>query len=178
MSTARRIPSSIVSASPTSLSRGMKNVAFAASLIIDITPRAVRWRFSPSKVKGVVAKTTDGMPCSERCLTVSSVAPPPVPPPREAVITASLTPSRDWSIAEMESSAVRRAATTSPPAPRPESLSPPISTNGSSSRSAPEASVSTARYLRPSPNARRTPRAMAEPPPPIPMRSIEDESLI
>ena len=155
----------------------MKNVAPAASSIIVMTPRDERWRSSPSNVNGVVANTIDGMPRESSRLTASSVTPPPVPPPSDVTITASLTPSTSESRSPMESSAASRAATKSPPEPRPESLSPPISRNLSSSV-ADEASVSIVRDLSPSPKARRMPRAIAEPPPPMPMSIMEDESLI
>ena len=177
MSTARRIASSKRSAFPTSLSRGTKKVAPAASSIIAMTPRAARWRSSPSNVKGVVAKTIDGIPSESSRLTVSSVAPPPVPPPSDVTMTARRTPSISGSSESMESSAARRAATTSPPEPRPESRSPPMRRNSSPS-DAVAASVSIVRNLSPSPKARRTPRAMAEPPPPTPMSIMDEESLM
>ena len=177
VSTARRIASSRRSAFPTILSSGTKNVAPAASSIIVITPRAERWRSSPSNVNGVVAKTIDGMPSESSRFTVSSVAPPPVPPPSDVTMIARRTPSIFGSSEFIESSVASLAATTSPPEPRPERRLPPRSRKSSQS-AADAASVSIARNLSPSPKARRTPRAIAEPPPPMPMSIIEDESLI
>ena len=178
VSTARFIAASMLSSPPTSLSSGRKNAALAASSTMDITPRALRMRSSPSKAKGVVAKTIEWMPRSVSRFRISMVAPPPVPPPSAVTTTASRTPSSSPSSAEIESSAASLAATTSPPAPRPESRLPPISRKFSSSW--PDAaSVSTARSLRSPPKARETPCAMREPAVPTPTRSMgEDAALI
>ena len=167
----------MLSVSPTSLSRGMKIVALAASSIMEVTPLALRLLSSPSKENGSVAKTSVGTPRSSIRFAISTVAPPPVPPPSAATTTANLTPSRCSSMFLSESSAARRAWTTSPPEPCPASLSPPRRRNGADGLAL-DASVSATRQRMSPAKARMTPCAIAAPAVPTPTRSMGDVSFI
>ena len=140
-----------VPAVATSSSRGMNTETSACCSMGPMAVRAVRTRSAPSKEKGRVAKTSVAMPSVWRCLRISPVAPPPVPPPRAVTITTVRTPSRDVSRIVGVSWKAARAEAGWPPVPRPASRLPPRSRKGMSPFPPACASVSIASARMPGP---------------------------
>ena len=163
-------------ASATRVSRGIGTVTSATCSIEPNAARAACVRSSPSNENGSVVNTTATIPRADRCLTISAVAPPPVPPPRAVMMMAVRTPSRCGVRTSGLSRNAARASAECPPAPRPARRSPPSSTKGSSDELSVTASESTMSARRDAPYARRTPRTVAAPVPPTPSSRSDDVS--
>ena len=96
-------------------SRGRNTETSAFCSMGPMAVFATRMRSSPSKAKGVVAKSNVAMPSVWRCLRSSPVAPPPVPPPSAVTTTAVRTPASAGSSSEGPSWPAARAAAAWPP---------------------------------------------------------------
>ena len=157
-------------ASATSWSSGSSTDTSACWQMGPAEVLAMRMRSSPSKANGSVAKRSVVMPRPCSRLSSSPVAPPPVPPPRAVTTTAVRTPSRAGSMSDGVSWNEARAEEGSPPVPRPARRLPPSNVKGTSLGAPVCASVSRTSVRTPWPYARSTPRVIAAPAPPTPMR--------